>query len=153
MSGEGIPLPGERLLPPEVLPDTLRLVAWQDEVIDQLGFDPRSEYVEVCWLPVLGPTGAWLYRRLAAWVAAEPDGLDIDLPELASSFGFSRSLSKNSPFTNALHRLGHFGLAEWSDGATLGVLRKAPPLQRPRVLRLPPSVQRFHEQQMREHLS
>ena len=28
---------------------------WLDPVIDELGHDPRSAYVETFWLPVLGP--------------------------------------------------------------------------------------------------
>jgi hypothetical protein len=35
---------------------TLRIVPWRDEVIDELGHDPRSHYVETFWLPVLGPS-------------------------------------------------------------------------------------------------
>jgi hypothetical protein len=33
----------------------LRVEAWHDPVIDELGYDPRSSYVEIFWLPVLGP--------------------------------------------------------------------------------------------------
>ena len=33
----------------------LRIEAWIDPVIDELGHDPRSAYVETFWLPVLGP--------------------------------------------------------------------------------------------------
>jgi hypothetical protein len=29
---------------------------WHDPVIDEVGHDPRSTYVETFWLPVLGPT-------------------------------------------------------------------------------------------------
>jgi hypothetical protein len=34
----------------------LRIEPWLDPVIDEVGYDPRSEYVETFWLPVLGPT-------------------------------------------------------------------------------------------------
>jgi len=33
----------------------LTIRAWEDPVVDALGHDPRSEYVERFWLPVLGP--------------------------------------------------------------------------------------------------
>lgn len=36
---------------------TIAVEAWSDPVIDQLGHDPRSAYVERFWLPVLGPSG------------------------------------------------------------------------------------------------
>ncbi len=35
--------------------DSLHIVAWTDPVIDTLGHDPRSWYVEQFWLPVIGP--------------------------------------------------------------------------------------------------
>src|SRR5205807_3668116 len=35
---------------------TLLIRPWADEVIDALGFDPRSNYVEKYWLGVLGPS-------------------------------------------------------------------------------------------------
>ena len=34
----------------------IRVEPWPDPVIDELGHDPRSAYVETFWLPVLGPT-------------------------------------------------------------------------------------------------
>jgi hypothetical protein len=40
---------------PEI-PQTLHIVAWTDPVIDTLGHDPRSWYVEQFWLGIIGPT-------------------------------------------------------------------------------------------------
>jgi hypothetical protein len=34
----------------------LRVEPWPDPVIDEVGHDPRSAYVETFWLQVLGPT-------------------------------------------------------------------------------------------------
>src|ERR1044072_7549640 len=39
---------------------------WPDSVIDALGHDPRSAYVERFWLGILGPSTTWLLRYLAA---------------------------------------------------------------------------------------
>jgi hypothetical protein len=39
--------------------DTLLIRPWPDEVIDALGFDPRSPYVETYWLGILGPSTTW----------------------------------------------------------------------------------------------
>jgi hypothetical protein len=41
---------------PPVLGPTLEIRAWTDEVVDALGHDPRSPYVERFWLGVLGPS-------------------------------------------------------------------------------------------------
>jgi len=37
-------------------PDHLRVEAWTDPVVDRVGHDPRSTYVERFWLGVLGPS-------------------------------------------------------------------------------------------------
>ncbi|MSW79476.1 MAG: hypothetical protein F2828_17635, partial [Actinobacteria bacterium] len=34
---------------------TLMVVPWHDPVVDALGYDVRSAYVELFWLNVLGP--------------------------------------------------------------------------------------------------
>ena len=53
-------------IPDPLLPtDHLRVTPWPDAVIDALGHDPRSPYVEQFWLSVLGPSTTWLLRRLA----------------------------------------------------------------------------------------
>ena len=40
--------------------ETLAIRPWADEVIDRVGFDPRSPYVERFWLGVIGPSTTWL---------------------------------------------------------------------------------------------
>ena len=37
------------------MPTTLTIRPWPDPLIDTLGYDPRSRYVETFWLPTLGP--------------------------------------------------------------------------------------------------
>ena len=34
----------------------LQVRPWSDDVVDELGFDPRSSYVEDYWLGILGPS-------------------------------------------------------------------------------------------------
>ena len=51
---------------PALETDTLTVVPWPDDVIDALGHDPRSHYVEAYWLGTLGPSTTWLLRRLVA---------------------------------------------------------------------------------------
>src|ERR1700760_1340187 len=43
--------------------DSVYIRPWADEVIDQVGFDPRTPYVERFWLGILGPSTVWLLRR------------------------------------------------------------------------------------------
>jgi len=37
------------------MPATITIKPWLDPVVDVLGHDPRSRYVETFWLPTLGP--------------------------------------------------------------------------------------------------
>ena len=48
-----LPPPEYRFASPSV-----RITAWEDPVVDLLGHDPRSPYVERFWLAVLGPSTA-----------------------------------------------------------------------------------------------
>ena len=64
------------LSPPES--GTLPIVPWSDQVVDTVGHDPRSEYVEHYWLAVLGPSAVWLLRHLAHRFDDDPDGFELD---------------------------------------------------------------------------
>ena len=65
--------------------DRLHIRPWTDPVIDRLGHDPRSAYVETYWPGILGPSACWLLRRLADGMDAGPDGFDLDLPDTADA--------------------------------------------------------------------
>lgn len=79
----------------EALAPTVEVRALSDLLIEQLGYGPRSQYVEVCSLPVLGRTATWLYRRLGTWAEAQPDGSDVDLVDLgvSSAWAWARGWS------------------------------------------------------------
>jgi hypothetical protein len=118
---------------------------WPDEVIDRLGHDPRSPYVELFWLGVLGPSTTWLLRRLAAGLEAEPAGFELPLAATARALGLGDRNGRNSPFMRALTRCCQFGLAQAHDRSTLAVRRKLPPLNRRQLVRLPEHLQQAHE--------
>ena len=42
---------------------TLVVIPWHDPVVDSIGHEVRSTYVELFWLNVLGPTATWALRR------------------------------------------------------------------------------------------
>ena len=56
-------------------------------MIDRLGHDPRSAYVERFWLSILGPSTVVLMRRLASELDDHPEGVTLDLAETAASIG------------------------------------------------------------------
>ena len=125
--------------------ETLLIRPWADEVIDALGFDPRSNYVEKYWLGVLGPSTTWLLRRLAADLEASPAGFELDLAETAHRLGLGARLGRDAPFVRALTRCVQFGMARHEGHDALGVRRKLPPLNRRQLMRLPPVLQAEHE--------
>ena len=106
-------LPRPRRLPLRTVPvlpvdrDSLTIRAWPDPVIDQVGHDPRSAYVERFWLGVLGPSTTWLLRRMAAGLEAEPAGFELPLSETARALGLGGD-GRHSPFVRALTRCCQF---------------------------------------------
>ena len=54
---EDSPVPSYVPLLDDALPTaTLHVSAWADPVLDRVGHDPRSAYVEQFWLGILGPS-------------------------------------------------------------------------------------------------
>jgi hypothetical protein len=125
--------------------DTLHILPWPDEVIDALGFDPRSPYVETYWLGILGPSTTWLLRRLVAGLEEQPEGYDVSLAETARQLGLANRGGRNSPFVRAVTRTVQFDLAQPESGDTLAVRRRVPPLTQRQVQRLSPALQESHQ--------
>lgn len=137
---------------PDFPTDTLTIRPWPDVVIDRLGHDPRSSYVETYWLGILGPSTTWLLRRMAAGLDLEPQGFELDLPETARCLGLGDKGGRSSPFVRALSRSVQFGLAQLQGPAELAVRRRVPPLNRRQIVRLPPSLQAAHERWQQQQL-
>ncbi len=122
----------------------LHVRAWADPVIDELGFEPTSPYVEWCHLPRLGPSACWIYRRLTRGLVVQPDGYHIDTAELAHWMGLGTGTGRNAPVMRTLNRLVSFHAAAWDGNGTLAVRRRLPPLTQAQLARLHPSVQATH---------
>lgn len=88
-------------------------------------FPVQHRYVEMLWLPVIGPSATWMLRRLGAWAAACPDGAPVLLPELSEALGLGGSSGASSSVQRTLRRLVRFGLARWS-GSVLEVATEVP---------------------------
>jgi hypothetical protein len=127
--------------------DVMQVVAWVDPVVDALGFDARSDYVELFWLGVIGPSTTWLMRRLAAGLDRSPEGFTLDLGETAQALGISGQGGtlggRNAPFARTLVRACQFGLAQ-PNGTRLAVRRRLPPLNARQLERLPARLQTLH---------
>ncbi len=122
----------------------LRIQAWPDAVIDRIGHLPTSAYFEWLWLPRIGPSTAWAYRRLNEGLAVHPDGYDVNLEALAAWLGLGGGTGQNSPLVRSLRRLVRFYLALQVDEHTLAVRRRVPPVTQPQLRHLHPTLQRTH---------
>jgi hypothetical protein len=132
-----------RELPPDT--DFVLVRPWIDPVVDRVGHDPRSHYVERFWLGVLGPSVTWLLRYLVARLEAEPDGFDLDLDACASAIGLGRLQGPNAAFPRTIARCCQFGASRiLGGGTTLEVRRKLPPLTQRQVSRLPEPLRAEH---------
>ncbi len=131
------------------------MVPWADPVADPHGLHPCSRYVELYWLPVIGPSTTWLLRRLSYGIEVHGEGFELDLSETARSLGLGDRMGKNSPFRRALQRLCTFELARPHGPDALAVRTSIPPLPLRHLCRLPGSLQSSHrrwliEQQLPE---
>jgi hypothetical protein len=132
--------------------ETLPIRPWPDQVIDALGHDPRSPYVERFWLGILGPSTTLLLRRLAGGLEASPAGFELSLAETARALGIGGFNGKGSPFVRALTRCCTFDVAYLQGDGAFAVRRKLPPLNRRQVSRLDESLQAEHERWQLEQL-
>jgi hypothetical protein len=123
---------------------TLTVRPWPDPVIDAVGHDVRSAYVERFWLGLLGPSATWLLRRLAQGLEEEPDGFELDLALTATQLGLGARSGRHSPFFRSIERCCRFGATHLVADTTLRVRRKLPPLTRVQVARLPEPLQEAH---------
>ena len=113
-------------------------------------FPVTHPYVERCWLPVIGPSGTWCLRRLAAELDAHPEGTAMALGALARDLGLSDQLGRSAPLTRTMQRLSDFGLARFSDHDTFEVRTSVPPLGPRALARLSREAQDAHRSMVAE---
>ncbi len=123
----------------------LMVVPWHDPVVDSVGFEVRSQYVELFWLNVLGPTATWILRRLVLGFDRYPLGYELDLEETASALGLSYTVGTANAFMRSLNRCVLFGVAQPTDGG-LAVRRRVPPVATRHLQRMPPHLRLAHQQ-------
>ena len=117
---------------------------WLDDVIDSLGHDSRSPYVERFWLATLGPSATWLLRAIAYGLEASPDGFELSAGDTARALGLGDRTGRHSPFVRAVGRLCQFEFAVVRN-ETLVARRFVPWLDRRQVIRLPLAMQAEHQ--------
>ncbi|HNJ96929.1 MAG TPA: hypothetical protein PLV13_02300 [Ilumatobacteraceae bacterium] len=137
---------------PDALATSVMVVPWHDPVVDAVGYDVRSLYVELFWLNVLGPTATWTLRRLVHGLDRYPFGYELDLAETASMLGLAYSASTSNSFARALQRCTMFGMAQPVPGG-LAVRRRVPPVANRHLARMPESLRAMHGEWLRHDLA
>lgn len=123
---------------------TLEVGVWSDPVVDRLGHDPRSAYVERFWLPIMGPSTVWFLRRIADDLDRSPQGFTLDLAEMALGLGVGLRGGRNAPLLRTIDRSCRFGAARPHGRGAIAVRRRLAPLTRGQVERLPVGLQAEH---------
>ena len=132
-------------LPYDLPADHLHVTAWHDPVLDAVGHDPRSAYVERFLLPILGPSTTLLVRRLAGELEAHPEGFDLDLDTTARALGLSQRGGTNGPFYRALARTQQFHITAPTGPAALKVRLRLQTVTQRQLERLPDALRREHD--------
>lgn len=132
----------------EEIPDTVRVCAWSDPVVERCGFPVNSVYVESAWLPILGPSATLALRRLGLLATAAPEGVEVNLGQLAGDLGIGKGTGRNSVIVRTVRRLCSFGMAQWR-GGELAVRTAVAPLPTRYADRLSPSAGAVHRQMVR----
>ena len=82
----------------------IQIVPWKDSLVDHAGYAIDDPYIEMFWLPILGPTATWLIRRLAGGLQHDPEGYTVDMVDLARGIGVHYPPGRHNPFARALSR-------------------------------------------------
>lgn len=91
-------------------------------------YPANSVFVDLFWLPVLGPSATVLFRHLNLLLKSRPDGMTLEMNALSRELGLGTAESKHAPLRRAISRLERFGLAKRSASGQLAVRRGAGPL-------------------------
>ena len=114
----------------------LEVTPWHDPVVEKNGYVIGDPYIEMFWLPVLGPTATWLLRRLATGLEHEPHGYTVALDDLARGIG------------RALQRCVMFGVSQQVPSPLSNVIAVRtilPALSQRHLARLPDQLRNLHQ--------
>lgn len=113
-------------------------------------FELTHPYVEIVYLPSLGPTAVLLARSLGRLLQQHPEGVTVCALELSRELGM-RASSKQAPLggrsrlRKALDRLKNDHIVQWLDPQHLGVHTAVPALSGRALDKLPPTARRAHD--------
>jgi len=122
----------------------LTITAWNDPPLEGGGHHSLSVYVELFWLPTLGPSATWLLRRSAVFLLGSSEEFTLDFDWLASSLGLGGGQSRHAPLPRAIDRCVRFNLAKQLSDDHVAIRTELPPLPQSHVARLDPLTHELH---------
>lgn len=128
--------------------DTAFVLPLIDPAIADSGFDARSEYVELFWLPILGPSCVWLLRHCARRFDMEPKGFEFPIADTAAAIGIRTNGGKHNAFHRTIDRLISFGMGRTIDDRTIELRKIVPQLHQGQLARLDERMRHVHEQRV-----
>lgn len=114
----------------------LHVLRWHDPLIDRLGHDPRSRYVERFWLGILGPSTTLVLRVFADALDENGGVAHLDLADVAAQIGVGHRGGRNSPLSRSIQRAIRFGAARSAGADSIEVRHRLAPLNRSQIERL-----------------
>jgi hypothetical protein len=120
------------------------ITAWNDPLVEEQGHHPLSVYVELFWLPTLGPTATWLLRRSAIYLLSPGDDFTVDFDWLARSLGLDTGSGRHAPLPQAIDRCMQFGVAKRLSDDRIAMRRMMAPLPDHHVAQLDPLTKELH---------
>jgi hypothetical protein len=126
--------------------DTLQITPWVDPVVDERGYPADSLYVDLFWLPVIGPSATVLFRRLNLHMRmlGDVESRELGFEVLSGSLGLGRGVNRNAPLPRAIDRCIRFGLGKRTGPDSLAVRRFVSPISAHHLSGLPHVLQELH---------
>jgi hypothetical protein len=118
--------------------------SWWDPSIAVSGFDPRSEYAERFWLPIVGPSTLLLLRRFARGLDEHPSGFRVGVADTGRALGLGAGTGRGAPVNRTVDRACTFELARRVEVDVVEVRSHLPRLAPRQIDRLPTVLRRAH---------
>ncbi|WP_276961482.1 MULTISPECIES: hypothetical protein [Ferrimicrobium] len=123
-------------------PEFLTICRWEVPHSQEQWWPIASDYVQLLWLPILGPSAIVLLQRLDLLIGGATQ-VRASSEELARSLGLGPTPHRGSLLDRSIDRCRDFHLLRELIPGLIEVPREVPPLSSRQLKRLPESLQRI----------
>lgn len=121
----------------------LAITSWPNTLDAHRSFEPISPYAELVWLPRVGPASLVMWRYLCRQLHHSPDGVTVDVDDLAGALGLGHNRGVSSPVRRTLGRLERFGAIKPQPGG-YAVRQRLPYFTDTQLTKVPATARRSH---------